>query len=109
VGTDVLTADPPLPFYLTWDVPPALHPAADGPDDVRIAALTMAGAANDADADTGGAIPDDRQRLAAWLDGELGSDPTDRDPVRIEWVEPRVAAGLVGVVVRTRSGSVHLT
>ena len=97
VGTDVLTADPLLPFYLTWDVPPALHPAAGGPDDVHIVVLTLAGA------------PDDRRRLARWLDGELGAGPADPAPVRIAWAAPRATSGLVEVVVGTRSGPVHLT
>ena len=97
VGTDVLTADPLLPFYLTWDVPPALHPAAGGPDDVHIVVLTLTGA------------PDDRRRLARWLDGELGGGSADPAPVRIEWTDSGDVAGLVGVAIRTGSGPVHLT
>jgi hypothetical protein len=92
VGTDVLTADPLLPFFLTWDVPPEQHPAAGGEDGVRISAIALSGG------------PDERRRLGAWLDG----DPAERLGVDVEWVSGSSAAGLVAVDVRTPSGVVRL-
>ncbi len=94
VGTDVLTGDPVLPFFLTWDVPPARHPAADGLDDVRILALRMAGTSAD------------RHRLARWLDLAPGDGADAVGEVRIEWTGPRPVPGLAGVVVQTASGPV---
>lgn len=93
VGTDVLVDDPLLPFFLTWDVPPHLHPAADGPsgpDAPRITGLILNG--TDADA----------SRLAAWLGEPL-------DGVALSWLPPTAGrAGLVSVTVEPRSGGVPL-
>ncbi|WP_158221000.1 VOC family protein [Kineosporia sp. R_H_3] len=87
VGVEVLSDRPWLPFFLRWDVPGDLHPAAGGPAGVEVAGLA-AGAGPGTDGAAG---------LAAWLDGV--------PPVVVRWV-PASTPGLHAVTFRTPSGEV---
>ncbi len=99
VGTAALTDDPLLPFFLTWDVPASLHPAAGGDPQVRIAAIVCAGG------------PADRARLDARLGRTASaSDSADLGPVQVRWVAAAdgACAGLAEVVVQTPGGLVSI-
>lgn len=82
VGVETLTTDPSLPFFLWWDVPADLHPAAGGPAGVEVVEVVLGG-------------PDVAARLASWLDGA--------PPVAVA-EQPDAPAGLHAVVLRTAEG-----
>ena len=87
IGVTNVIADASLPFFLQWTSDPAQHPSLAGPVHVSAVACELAG---------------DRERIKAWLGGELAYpiDSTD-----IEWVEAD-EPGLVAVHFRTADGDV---
>ena len=94
-GVEVLATRPWLPFFLHWDVPADLHPAAGGPADVRVTRLALAAPASvDAPAD-----------LRAWL--------AAAPPVDATWIPegglPGWTPGLLAVSFTTPTGDLILT
>ncbi|WP_158220434.1 VOC family protein [Kineosporia sp. A_224] len=92
VGVEVLADRAWLPFFLRWDVPADLHPAAGGPAGVAVAGLDLA-------VPTG---TDGAADLRGWLDGE---PPTD-----VRWTGGDTRpAGPVAVTFTTPGGPVVVT
>lgn len=101
VATEVLTTDPVLPFFLTWDVPDDFHPAAGGPSDVTVTSLTLRG---DAAA---------RARLAAWLGDVSGTGlgdvaDTGLGGVRVDWSTTPAWTPITQVTVTSSDAAVIL-
>lgn len=87
-GIEALATRPWLPFFLHWDVPADLHPAAGGPAGVRVARLDL------------GAPPgvDGPADLHAWLDAV--------PPLDVTWTSG--GPGLHAVTFTTPTGPVTI-
>lgn len=90
IGVNGLMADPQLPFFIEWTSPPDLHPSADAEQSYTLAALEIAG---------------DPLRVSEWL-GEPVEAPLE--DVKVEWVAPNGAPGILAVQVQTPQGLVRL-
>ena len=88
IGVKGLIADPQLPFVVSWDCDPSLHPSAGCANDVRLTGLQIAG---------------DPERVREWL----GLDPTFRpDSVEFSFTAPHGTPGLLAVNFTTPTGPV---
>lgn len=85
IGVLDLLDDPALPFFVQWQVDPALHPSVDG-DGPRIVQVEICG---------------DRDKVASWA-GELPAGD-----VEIAWVDGD-EPGLVAVTFDTPHGTVRI-
>ena len=90
IGVNGLIADPQLPFFVEWDVPPALHPSAGADPAFSLAGVEIAG---------------DPHRVSEWL-GETVEAPLE--DVKVEWVAPHGTPGVQAVLVQTPSGLVRI-
>ncbi|MGH8891764.1 MAG: VOC family protein [Actinomycetes bacterium] len=86
IGVLDLLDDPALPFFVQWQVDPALHPGADG-DGPRIAHVEICG---------------DEQKVVAWL-----GEPLHGIDFGVEWVDGE-EPGLTAVHFATADGTVRL-
>jgi hypothetical protein len=86
IGVLDLLDDPALPFFVQWEVQPALHPAVNG-EGPRIEHVEICG---------------DRQKVADWL-----GEPVDGIDFRVDWVEAD-DPGLAAVHFETAHGTVRL-
>ena len=78
LGVKGLLCDPQLPFYVTWDAD-ARHPSTDGPSDVSLAGLTIAG---------------DPMRVRRWLGVEPDYVPST---LEFSFVAPHGTPGILSV------------
>jgi hypothetical protein len=90
IGVNGLLADPQLPFFVQWNVPPELHPSYGADDAYSLACLEIAG---------------DPQRVSEWL-GESVEAPLEE--VKVEWVAPHGTPGILAVQVQTPHGLVRI-
>lgn len=86
IGVLDLLDDPALPFFVQWEVRPALHPAVNG-EGPRIEHVEICG---------------DRQKVADWL-----GEPVDGIDFRVDWVDAD-DPGLTAVHFKTAHGTVRL-
>jgi len=86
IGVLDLLDDPALPFFIQWEVDPALHPATDG-EGPGIEQVEICG---------------DRDKVFDWL-----GQPVDRMDFRIDWVEAD-DPGLAAVYFSTSRGTVRI-
>lgn len=89
VGVNGLMSDPQLPFFIEWGSPPEEHPSRGGAS-TSLAALEIAG---------------DRQRVNEWL-GESVEEPLD--DVKVQWVAPNGAPGIIAAQFDTPDGLVRI-
>ncbi len=87
IGIKGLQADPQLPFFVEWDHG-VRHPSSEGPDDVRLAGLTIAG---------------DPDRVRSWLGVTSDYTPTSLD---FTFLAPHGTPGLLSVTFDTPEGQV---
>lgn len=90
VGIRGMQADPQLPFFVQWCVPPQHHPSNGASGHVALVKLEIAG---------------DPERLRDWL----GQRP--RTPLRgvdVEWVAPHGAPGVIAAHFATVDGVVRI-
>ncbi|MGZ4597380.1 MAG: VOC family protein [Actinomycetes bacterium] len=87
IGVLDLLDDPALPFFIEWDVPPELHPSADGDVAIGIHGAEICG---------------DRDAIARWLD-----EPLEKADFRIDWIQDE-DPGLVAVEFSTPHGTVRI-
>lgn len=87
IGVLDLLDDPALPFFVQWQVDPALHPSADGAGAPGITRVEICG---------------DRQKVTEWV----GETPAGID-FDIDWVEAD-DPGLVAVTFATAHGNVRI-
>jgi hypothetical protein len=90
LGVKGLQSDPQLPFFIQWEIDPALHPSAGATGEVSLEALEIAG---------------DPARVSEWL-GQPVEPPLE--DVKVEWVAPNGTPGIVAAQFQTRSGVVRL-
>ena len=90
IGVNGLISDPQLPYFVSWDSPPELHPGFGGTDDFSLACLEIAG---------------DPQRVSEWL-GETVENPLE--DVKVDWVAPNGTPGIVAAQFQTPSGLVRI-
>jgi hypothetical protein len=90
IGVNGLLADPQLPFFVQWNVPPELHPSYGADDGFALACLEIAG---------------DPQRVSEWL-GETVEAPLE--DLKVEWVAPHGTPGILAVKVQTPGGLVRI-
>jgi hypothetical protein len=90
IGVKGLMSDPQLPFMISWDCAPALHPSNAGDSDAGLVGLEIAG---------------DPERVREWLD----LDPDFRpDSLEFSFVSPHGTPGLMSVSFRTADGVVTI-
>jgi hypothetical protein len=90
IGVKGLMSDPQLPFMISWDCDPALHPSNAGDSDAGLVGLEIAG---------------DPERVREWLD----LDPDFRpDSLEFSFVSPHGTPGLMSVSFRTADGVVTI-
>lgn len=92
IGVTSLQSDPQLPFFIEWDVEPALHPSTGATGAIALRRLEIAGS------------PD---RLAGWLGATADSPFTDID-VDVDWTVPSGTPGLLAATFRTPAGDVRI-
>ncbi|WP_182525572.1 VOC family protein [Nocardioides dongkuii] len=90
IGVNGLIADPQLPFFVEWEVPPALHPSAGADGEYSLASLEIAG---------------DPLRVSEWL-GETVEAPLE--DVKVDWVAPHGTPGVIAAKVQTPHGLVRI-
>jgi hypothetical protein len=90
IGVNGLLADPQLPFFVQWEVPPALHPSAGADGALSLDRLEIAG---------------DPRRVSEWL-GETVEAPLE--DVKVDWVAPHGTPGVIAVHVQTPTGLVRI-
>ncbi|TIC80133.1 VOC family protein [Nocardioides sp. GY 10127] len=90
MGLTSTAADPQLPYFLHWEIDPALHPSVGADERFSLVALEIAG---------------DPQRVSDWM-GEPVEKPLE--DVKVEWVAPHGTPGIVAVQVQTPNGLVRL-
>jgi hypothetical protein len=90
IGVTDLQSDARLPFFIQWDVEPALHPAAGATGATALCRLEIAGSP---------------ERLADWLGASADSPFTD---VVVDWIPPHGAPGLIAASFRTPGGEVRI-
>jgi hypothetical protein len=91
IGVKGLIADPQLPFVISWETGPELHPSAGVRDQVRISTLQIAG---------------DPARVRDWLG--LAEDYEPPAPVHFEFVAPHGTPGLLSVTFDAPRGEVQI-
>lgn len=90
IGVTGMQSDPQLPFFIEWDVEPALHPSARATGAISLRQLEIAGS------------PD---RLADWLGAAPDSPFTDVD---VDWTAPHGNPGLLAASFRTAAGDLRI-
>jgi Glyoxalase-like domain len=90
VGVTSLQSDPQLPFFIQWDVEPALHPSTGATGAITLRRIEIAGSA---------------ERLADWLGATADSPFTD---VGVDWTEPHGHPGLLAATFDTPGGKVRI-
>jgi hypothetical protein len=90
IGVNGLLADPQLPFFVQWEIPPHLHPSAGADGALSLGCLEIAG---------------DPQRVSEWL-GETVEAPLE--DVKVEWVAPHGTPGVIAAQVQTPTGLVRI-
>ena len=90
IGVNNLMSDPQLPFYIKWESPAEMHPSTGADPDFCLATLEIAG---------------DPQRVSEWL-GETVEAPLE--DVKVEWVAPNGAPGILAAQFQTPSGLVRI-
>jgi hypothetical protein len=90
LGVNGLLADPQLPFFVQWEVPPELHPSYGADESFSLACLEIAG---------------DPQRVSEWLGQSVEAPLED---VKVEWVAPHGVPGILAAQVQTPRGLVRI-
>ncbi len=90
IGVTGTMNDPQLPFFISWSIPPELHPSRHGSTSVDLARLEIAG---------------DPQRLVEWL-GEPQTHPLE--DVEVDWMAPHGAPGILAAHFTTSDGVVRV-
>ncbi len=90
IGVNGLLADPQLPFFVQWGVPPELHPSYGADEHYSLACLEIAG---------------DPQRVSEWL-GQTVEAPLE--DVKVEWVAPHGVPGILAAQLQTPAGLVRI-
>jgi hypothetical protein len=90
LGVKGLQSDPQLPFFVQWESDPAIHPSAGASGDIALYTLEIAG---------------DPARVTDWL-GRPVEEPLQ--DVKVEWVAPNGAPGIVAVQFETPRGVVRV-
>lgn len=95
LGVKGLISDPQVPFFIAWDHP-GQHPSNDGPCDLDLRGLQIAGSPN---------------RVREWLglNGEPGVDRDDWEPdVKFDFAAPHGTPGLMSVTFGSGSRSITI-
>jgi hypothetical protein len=90
LGVKGLQSDPQLPFFVQWETDPANHPSVGASGDISLYTLEIAG---------------DPARVTDWL-GRPVEEPLQ--DVKVEWVAPNGAPGVVAVQFETPHGVVRI-
>ena len=90
LGVRGLQADPQLPFFIKWDVEPSDHPSAGASGQVSLECLEIAG---------------DSARVSEWLGQSVDAPLED---VKVDWVAPNGAPGIVAAKFHTPNGLVRI-
>ena len=90
IGVNGLIADPQLPFFIQWESPAQVHPAAHPNTDFSLEKLEIAG---------------DPLRVSEWL-GETVEAPLE--DLKVEWVAPNGTPGILAVQFLTPGGVVRI-
>jgi hypothetical protein len=90
IGVTGTMNDPQLPFFISWSVPPNLHPSTYGPAVVDLDRLEIAG---------------DPHRVRDWL-GEPETGPLE--DVDVDWMAPHGVPGILAAHFRTAAGPVRV-
>ncbi|MGL5811447.1 MAG: VOC family protein [Nocardioides sp.] len=90
IGVNGLIADPQLPFFIRWEIDPALHPSSGGSADFSLACLEIAG---------------DPHRVSEWL-GESVEAPLE--DVKVDWAAPNGTPGIIAAHFQTPDGVVRI-
>ncbi|HEY6934806.1 MAG TPA: VOC family protein [Marmoricola sp.] len=90
LGVKGLQSDPQLPFFVQWETDPANHPGVGASGDISLYTLEIAG---------------DPARVTDWL-GRPVEEPLQ--DVKVEWVAPNGAPGVVAVQFETPHGVVRI-
>lgn len=90
IGVRGTTADPQLPFVVSWESPADEHPSRDGQPQAELLALEIAGSP---------------ERVTGWL-GEPALDALEE--IAVEWVAPNGLPGIQAARLRTPAGEVRL-
>ena len=95
IGVSDLVVDPQLPYFINWD-DMANHPSSDGPTDVALKGIMLAGAP---------------ERVKEWLglSGEPGVDRDEWEPdVEFEFVAPHGQPSVLSVTFTTPGGDITI-
>lgn len=90
IGIKGLIADPQLPFMISWDCDPELHPSKVADSGVRLTGLQIAG---------------DPERVRDWLGLSPDFEP---DTLQFSFTAPRGTPGLLSVEFATPNGPVQI-
>lgn len=90
IGVNGLIADPQLPFFVHWEVPPELHPSYGADGRYSLACLEIAG---------------DPTRVSEWL-GEAVDAPLEE--LKVEWVALHGTPGILAAQFQTPRGLVRI-
>lgn len=90
IGVNALQSDPELPYFVEWESPGAEHPSAGATGNVQLSCLEIAG---------------DPGRVSKWL-GRSVDEPLE--DVKVEWIAPHGAPGVVAAQFQTRNGLVRI-
>ncbi len=90
LGVRGLQADPQLPFFIEWDVEASDHPSAGASGQVSLECLEIAG---------------DSARVSEWLGQSVDAPLED---VKVDWVAPNGAPGIVAAKFHTPNGLVRI-
>lgn len=90
LGVKGLQSDPQLPYFIQWDIDSAEHPSTGSTGAISLASLEIAG---------------DPARVTEWLGA-----PVERplEDVKVEWVAPNGAPGIVAAQFQTPTGLVRI-
>jgi hypothetical protein len=90
IGVKGLQADPQLPFFVQWESPADLHPGNGASGNINLHCLEIAG---------------DPGRVSDWLGQSVDAPLED---VKVEWIAPHGAPGVVAAQFQTRNGLVRI-
>ncbi len=90
IGVNGLIADPQLPFFVQWLSPPEDRPSHGGSEDFYLGCIEIAG---------------DPHRVSEWLGGPVEAPLED---VKVEWVAPHGAPGIIACQFQTPGGVVRV-
>jgi Glyoxalase-like domain len=90
IGVRGLMADPQLPFLISWESAPQLHPSCGAREDVRLSALQIAG---------------DPERVRDWLGLCPDYEP---DALEFSFTAPHGTPGLLSVCFTIPSGTIQI-